>query len=138
MTLAANPPSPDLTVGSFTDHGPWVVDPDKLTWRRGITALRTRTRAEVPTLMRRRTLPPGRRVIKVGAVLGNAVGRWYVGARRKGAEISRADLSKRLRDAFEQLGPTYIKLGQIISSGEGIFPEELVTQFRLLRDQVRA
>lgn len=137
MTLAPTPPSPDLTVGSFTDHGPWVVDPDALSWRRGITALRARTRAEVPGLMRRRTLPPGRRVIKVGVVLGNAIGRWYVGARRKGTEVSRADLSKRLRDAFEELGPTYIKLGQIISSGEGIFPEELVTQFRLLRDQVR-
>ncbi len=38
--------------------------------------------------------------------------------------------------AFERLGPTYIKLGQILSSGEGIFPEELVAEFQLLRDQV--
>ncbi|GAC1586526.1 MAG: AarF/UbiB family protein [Acidimicrobiales bacterium] len=138
MTIAPPPLSPDLAVGAFTDHGPWVVDPDRLTWRKGITVLRARTKAEVPGLMRRRTLPPGRRVIKVGVVLGNALGRWYVGARRKGQETSRADLSKRLRDAFEQLGPTYIKLGQIISSGEGIFPEELVLQFRELRDKVRA
>ncbi len=36
------------------------------------------------------------------------------------------------------LGPTYIKLGQILSSGDGIFPEELVSQFRLLRDRVPA
>ena len=36
------------------------------------------------------------------------------------------------------LGPTYIKLGQILSSGEGIFPEELVSEFKLLRDQVPA
>lgn len=138
VTVAAPPPSPDLAVGAFTDHGPWVVDPDRLTWRRGIAALRARTRAEVPSLMRRRRLPPGRRVIRVGAVLGTALGRWYVGARRRGGSESRADLSKRLRDAFEALGPTYIKLGQIISSGEGIFPAELVSQFRMLRDQVRA
>jgi len=130
--------SPDLAIGSFTDRGPWVVDPARLTWRRGIGPLRARTRAEVPTLMRRRRLPPGRRVVRVAAVVGTALGRWYVGARRRGGVESRADLSKRLRDAFEQLGPTYIKLGQIISSGEGIFPEELVSQFRLLRDQVRA
>jgi ubiquinone biosynthesis protein len=45
-------------------------------------------------------------------------------------------LSRRLRRSFEHLGPTYIKLGQIISSGEGIFPEELVDEFRLLRDSV--
>jgi ubiquinone biosynthesis protein len=34
------------------------------------------------------------------------------------------------------LGPTYIKLGQIISSGEGLFPEELVGEFQKLRDKV--
>ena len=45
-------------------------------------------------------------------------------------------LSRRLRPAFETLGPTYIKLGQILSSGEGVFPEELVAEFRLLRDRV--
>ncbi len=47
-------------------------------------------------------------------------------------------LSRRLRVAAERLGPTYIKLGQIISSGEGLFPAPLVAQFRLLRDQVPA
>jgi ubiquinone biosynthesis protein len=34
------------------------------------------------------------------------------------------------------LGSTYIKLGQIISSGEGLFPAELVNEFKLCRDQV--
>src|SRR5262249_6015069 len=52
------------------------------------------------------------------------------------AEASRADLSLRLRKAAEHLGPTYIKLGQIISSGEGLFPPELVSEFKLCRDQV--
>ncbi len=54
----------------------------------------------------------------------------------RGTVNSRAGLSRRLRPAFERLGPTYIKLGQIISAGEGIFPEELVGEFRLLRDRV--
>jgi ubiquinone biosynthesis protein len=43
-----------------------------------------------------------------------------------------------MRKAFERLGPTYIKLGQILSSGEGVFPPELVNEFRLLRDRVPA
>jgi ubiquinone biosynthesis protein len=43
-----------------------------------------------------------------------------------------------LRIAAEKLGPTYIKLGQIISAGEGIFPEELVGEFRKCRDMVPA
>jgi ubiquinone biosynthesis protein len=51
---------------------------------------------------------------------------------------SRADLSRRLRIAAESLGSTYIKLGQIISSGEGLFPAELVGEFKLCRDQVPA
>ena len=49
-----------------------------------------------------------------------------------------ADVSLRLRKAAEALGPTYIKLGQIISSGEGLFPAELVDEFKRCRDQVRA
>jgi ubiquinone biosynthesis protein len=65
-----------------------------------------------------------------------AVGAWALGARRRGGAASRADISRRLRIAAEHLGPTYIKLGQIISSGEGLFPEELVTEFKKCRDQV--
>ena len=49
-----------------------------------------------------------------------------------------AELSRRLRLAAESLGPTYIKLGQIISSGEGLFPPELVEEFKRCRDQVPA
>jgi ubiquinone biosynthesis protein len=61
---------------------------------------------------------------------------WYVRERRRGGPTSRAGLAHRLRVAFQELGPTYIKLGQIISSGEGIFPPELVGEFRQLRDKV--
>jgi ubiquinone biosynthesis protein len=77
-------------------------------------------------------------VLTVGRALGTAVGAWYLGDRRRGQHTSRAGLSRRLRKAFEHLGPTYIKLGQILSSGEGIFPEELVAEFKLLRDRVPA
>jgi ubiquinone biosynthesis protein len=59
------------------------------------------------------------------------------GARERGTPQSTAAISRRLRIAAEHLGPTYIKLGQIISSGEGIFPEDLVAEFRKCRDQVR-
>ena len=65
-----------------------------------------------------------------------ALGAWYVTDRRRGTEASRRGLSRRLRHAFAALGPTYIKLGQIISGGEGLFPPELVAEFKLLRDRV--
>ena len=135
MTTAA---PRDLEFGSFSDHGPWSVDPARLPWRQGLDQVRLSTRAEVPSLLRRRRLPPGTRVVGVVALIGEALAGWYASDRRAGRSSSRAGLSRRLRQAFEQLGPTYIKLGQIISAGEGIFPEELVREFRLLRDRVPA
>ncbi len=128
----------DLAVGAFSDEPPWIVEPDAFAWRRGIDELRARIRAETPVLTRRRRLPPGVRVMRVSALLGGAVAAWYVSDRRRGRSQSRAGLSRRLRRAFERLGPTYIKVGQILSSGEGMFPEELVAEFRLCRDQVPA
>jgi ubiquinone biosynthesis protein len=97
-----------------------------------------RLRQDAAALARRliapERVPSVTRVAVVGMRLGSALLGW---ARRdRGTPASRAGLSRRLRPAFERLGPTYIKLGQIISSGEGIFPEELVEEFRLLRDRV--
>jgi ubiquinone biosynthesis protein len=130
--------SPDLAIGAFTDHGPWIVDPAKLTWRVGLDRVRARTAAQVPMLTSPGRLPPGSRVIRTGRVLGSALLMWRIKEKPKGGAESRAGVSKRLRQAFEILGPTYIKMGQIISSGEGIFPPELVNEFRLLRDAVPA
>ena len=128
----------DLAVGAFSSSAPWLVEPGAMVWRAGIDELRRATRAEAPGLTRARRLPPGLRVFRVTALLGRAMARWYLSDRRAGTSASRAGLSLRLRRAFEQLGPTYIKLGQILSSGEGLFPEELVAEFRLCRDQVPA
>jgi ubiquinone biosynthesis protein len=66
---------------------------------------------------------------------------WFVKKKRKKfetPEASREFISFRMRKAVERLGSTYIKLGQIISSGEGLFPTELVNEFKLCRDQVPA
>jgi ubiquinone biosynthesis protein len=75
-------------------------------------------------------------VVRTTCLLGVALGGWYLGARRRDPARSTAVLSRRLRLVAERLGPTYIKLGQIISSGQGIFPEELVSEFKRCRDQV--
>jgi ubiquinone biosynthesis protein len=131
-------PSVDTAAYSFSDEGPFSLEGAELHWRRDAAKLRARTRAELPRLVRRRRLPPLRRIVQVTAVLGNAFAGWYLFDRPKGKEASRAGLSARLRRGFHRLGPTYIKLGQILSSGEGIFPEEVVAQFKLLRDRVPA
>ncbi len=134
MTIAE-----DIEWGTFTDDGPWVLDRDGLLWYPIAGLLRQAARAEVPGLTRARRIPPGLRVITVAGRLIGAIGPWWLKkklGRYASPEASRSDISARLRRAVEWLGPTYIKLGQIISSGEGLFPSELVSEFKLCRDQV--
>jgi ubiquinone biosynthesis protein len=126
----------DLARFAFSDQGPWVVDPDRMPWRRDVEGLRSASQAQVPQWVRRRALPPVRRFWTAGARVGGALVAWRVTEARAGGERSRAGLSRRLRRAFERLGPSYIKLGQIVSSGQGLFPPELVQEFQQLRDRV--
>ena len=126
--------SPDVAEYAFTDEGPWRVEPDDLVWCRRLDRVRARTRAEVPRLLARRRIPPLGRIVRVAVTIGVALVGWRL--HERGTPESRAGLAKRLRRAFEQLGSTYVKLGQIVSAFEGLFPEELVDEFKQLRDQV--
>ncbi len=140
MTSAPPETIRDLDWGSFTEHGPWVIDLDHVRWRSLPPGLRRQAQAEVPELTAARKLPPGARVVTVVGHLGRAIAPWIVKKRRgrfADSAASRADISHRLRLAAEALGPTYIKLGQIISAGDGLFPAELVSEFKKCRDQVR-
>lgn len=130
--------SADVELHSFTDHGPWVLRREDCTWLRGIAVLRATTARQVPRLTATRLTPPPGRLAVVAGTLGLALGGWAATDRRRGGTTSRSGLSRRLRVAAERLGPTYIKLGQIISSGEGLFPRELVDEFLACRDQVPA
>ncbi len=129
-------PPRDLRLGAFTSTPPWLMPDTPMPWQVGIDRVRAQTRGQVPELTRRTKLPPGHRLVSTAYHVGGAVLLWRLNERRHGGERSRAGLSRRLRIAFESLGATYIKLGQIISSGEGIFPPELVKEFRMLRDRV--
>lgn len=131
----------DLEWGNFSESGPWVLEQDAITWSRVAVVLRQQAQAEVPRLIRARKLPPLKRLVVVVARLGWALLPWFWNKRRNKfatPEESRAYISLRLRHAIEKLGATYIKLAQIISSGEGLFPSELVDEFKRCRDQVPA
>ena len=128
-------------LGAFSESGPWTIERDGARWLNLARTLRKRAQQEVPTLNARRPIPPGHRVLTVVGHLGAAVAPWLIRKklnRHTTPEASRADISLRLRRVAEALGPTYIKLGQIISSGEGLFPPELVEEFKKCRDQVSA
>lgn len=60
---------------------------------------------------------------------------WYTLTGRK-EEYLKITTPVWLRMAFEDLGPTYIKLAQIIASSEGLFPKELSEEFRKCLDRV--
>ncbi len=131
--------SADLEWGNFSESGPWVLDRGAIAWSRVAVVLRDGARREVPDLIRSRRIPPLGRLVVVGARLGWALLPWFVLKKRKKfatPEASREYVSLRLRHAIEYLGATYIKLAQIISSGEGLFPTELVDEFKKCRDQV--
>ena len=121
---------------AFTSNGPWALDRATIAWLEGVDDLRTRTRAQVPVLTAHRRLPPGWRVLKVGGKFGWAVARWSIKKRHLDPSASRSDIARRVRLVSEDLGPTFIKLLQIISSGEGLFPVELVAECKKCRDQV--
>lgn len=68
----------------------------------------------------------GLRVLQTASVLARTGGAWLLGRR--------PELPVLLRETFEQLGSTYIKLGQFIASSPSLFPEEYVEEFQKCLD----
>jgi predicted unusual protein kinase regulating ubiquinone biosynthesis (AarF/ABC1/UbiB family) len=58
---------------------------------------------------------------------------------RKGAgrEVPDAALARQVRRAFQQLGATYVKFGQVVASAPGVFGPEVADEFRRLLDAGR-
>jgi len=87
-------------------------------------------------------------VLGIGAVVGSRTGRRVLKTTWVVLRAVAADLGARLsgkksngpaivRHAFEDLGPTYIKLGQLVASSQGLFPERYCQEFRKCLDRVR-
>ncbi len=51
-------------------------------------------------------------------------------------EIAQASLARRVRLAMEELGPTFIKLGQLLSTRPDLLPVEFIQELELLQDRV--
>jgi len=79
------------------------------------------------------TLPRPSLLAVIGrAVVGTAILAWF-GLRRLVGNLSGP---RALRLAFERLGPIHVKLGQLIASGEALFPARYSEEFRSLLDDV--
>jgi ubiquinone biosynthesis protein len=76
-----------------------------------------------------------------GDLVGRVKTRYHLAARlrsvRKGAEeFHHLTSAERLRLAFEELGPTFIKFGQILSCRPDLLPPEFIRQMSKLQDSV--
>ncbi|MEW6477043.1 MAG: AarF/UbiB family protein [Actinomycetota bacterium] len=77
---------------------------------------------------------PGRRLLTTAGVLASA-GAGFLAEAWRGEPAGPA-AARRLRRAFEALGPTYVKLGQLVASSPGLFPDVLAEEFRACLDRV--
>lgn len=66
------------------------------------------------------------------------LGKFLVG-RLRSYVTSQADKStpERLREAFEELGPTFVKLGQLLSTRQDLIPEAFIEELTKLQDNVQ-
>ena len=66
----------------------------------------------------------------------------YIGAglqaisRKRAERVEKLTRPQRLRMAFEELGPTYIKLGQILSTRPDLVPVDIIEELARLQDEV--
>lgn len=52
-------------------------------------------------------------------------------------ELDKYSMPERLRMAFEELGPTFVKLGQVLASRPDLIPSEFIEEFKKLHNQVK-
>lgn len=52
-------------------------------------------------------------------------------------DVEKYTPSERLRMAFEELGPTFVKFGQLLATRPDLVPEDVVEEFKKLHDQVQ-
>jgi ubiquinone biosynthesis protein len=57
--------------------------------------------------------------------------------RRQQKEESPGDRGRRLREMLDELGPTFVKFGQVLSTRPDVVPPDIVAELRKLQDDVR-
>src|SRR6185295_16669311 len=77
------------------------------------------------------------RVTEIGRV-ATRHGFGYLLDRRRASDTELdADRGRRLREMLDELGPTFVKFGQVLSTRPDIVPPDIITELRALQDDVR-
>ena len=75
------------------------------------------------------------RVTEIGRV-ATRHGFGYLFDRRRAAEPPDADRGRRLREMLDELGPTFVKFGQLLSTRPDLVPPDMVVELQKLQDEV--
>jgi ubiquinone biosynthesis protein len=65
------------------------------------------------------------------------LGELLPGGTRLDTEATASDRGRRLREMLDELGPTFVKFGQLLSTRPDVVPPDIVTELRGLQDDVR-
>lgn len=66
------------------------------------------------------------------------LGKFIVERLSASADLESLTIPERLRRSFEELGPTFVKLGQVLASRPDLIPEEYTAEFEKLHDRVQS
>lgn len=66
----------------------------------------------------------------------NLIPESYINKNEKRKEVFSLGIYERIRLVLEELGPTYIKLGQLLSNRDDLFPVEMIEELQKLQDNV--
>jgi ubiquinone biosynthesis protein len=62
---------------------------------------------------------------------------YVIDGRRHRAEVTGTARGRHLRDMLDELGPTFVKFGQLLSTRPDIVPPDIIAELRSLQDDVR-
>jgi ubiquinone biosynthesis protein len=65
------------------------------------------------------------------------LGKFIVERLSASSDLENLTIPERLRMSFEELGPTFVKLGQVLASRPDLIPEEYTAEFEKLHDRVQ-
>ena len=78
------------------------------------------------------------RLSEIGRVATRHGFGYLIDRRRSNDETHLADRGRRLREMLDELGPTFVKFGQLLSTRPDLVPADIVAELRKLQDDVTA
>src|SRR5215468_1378750 len=76
------------------------------------------------------------RLSEIGRVATRHGFGYLIDRRRSNDRKQLADRGRRLREMLDELGPTFVKFGQLLSTRPDVIPADIIVELRKLQDEV--